>query len=277
MFFVPGTEFKVLACPVTGCLMVLELQRGKAGMSTAQYQDSLGATAACTVRLLESSISDDDDRIHTVQGDAWFGSVRAAAALGAKGHRVVLQVKNNKGLFPKDFIADTLEGAPGGVHIVLKGQAPNGVDLLAIGYRYSTKTTLFFVATVNAGSTTPGKPYEMKYMDDHGNVCVRLVERPDIISKFFQDSNSIDKHNQSRQFDLALEKTWLTQDPYFHLCITLIGMIVVNAWKLADWYKILNPLNSRVDTKMTIQKFSGALCYQIVTNILAFLSPSLVQ
>jgi hypothetical protein len=109
-----GTEFKVLACPVTGCMLVLELQHGKAGMSTAQYQDSLGATAACTVWLLEKSIPEDDDRIHTVQGDAWFGSVRAAAALGVKCHRVVLQVKNDKGLFPKDFIADALEDAPGG-------------------------------------------------------------------------------------------------------------------------------------------------------------------
>jgi len=117
----------VLACPVTGCMLVLELQCGKAGMSTAQYQDSLRATAACTVRLLEKSIPEHDDRIHTVQGDAWFGSVRAAAALGAKGHRVVLQVKNNKGLFPKDFLEDALKDAPGGVHIVLKGQAPNGV------------------------------------------------------------------------------------------------------------------------------------------------------
>jgi hypothetical protein len=80
-----------------------------------------------------------------VQGDAWFGSVRAAAALGAKGHRAVLQVKNNSGLFPKSFIMDALENAPGGVHIVLKGTAPNGIELVAIGYRYSTKTTVFLL------------------------------------------------------------------------------------------------------------------------------------
>jgi hypothetical protein len=145
----------------------------------------------------ESSIDEEDQQKHTVQGDAMFVSVQAAAALGANGHRAVLQVKNNSGLFPKSFIMDALENAPGGVHIVLKGTAPNGIDLVAIGYRYSTKTTLFFVATADAGSTTPGKPYEMKYTDDHGNVCVRLVERPDIISKFFLDSNTIDKHNQS--------------------------------------------------------------------------------
>lgn len=262
----------MLACPVTDCLLVLELQRGKAGMSNATYQVELGATAACTVRLLESSIGEEDERKHTVQGDAWFGSVRAAAALGAKGHRAVLQVKNNSGLFPKSFITDALENAPGGVHIVLKGTAPNGIELVAIGYRYSTKTTLFFVATADAGATTPGTPYEMKYTDDHGNVCVRFVERPDIISKFFRDSNTIDKHNQSRQFDLALEKTWLTQDPYFRLVTTLLGIITVNTWKLADWHKILNPPNSREDTKMSIKKFAGVLCYQLVTNTSAFLS-----
>jgi hypothetical protein len=119
-------------------------------------------------------------------------------------------VKNNKGFFPKDYIEKALEDALGGAHIVLTGTAPSGIELIALGYRYSTKTTLFFVATANVGSTRPRKEYEMKYTDDHGNVCVCLVEHPDIISNFFEDSNSIDKHNQSRQFDLALEKTWLT-------------------------------------------------------------------
>ena len=153
-------------------------------MASQQYQQELGATAACTLRLAEGCIAAEDDRCHTIQGDAWFGSVKAAAALGQKGIRAVLQVKNNKALYPKEYIEKALENAPGGVHIVLKGNAPNGVELIAIGYRYSTKTTLFFVATADAGSTRPGKEYEMKYTDDHGNVCVHLVERPDIISIF---------------------------------------------------------------------------------------------
>jgi hypothetical protein len=37
------------------------------------------------------------------------------------------------------------------------------------------KQLFFFVATADAGSTRPGKEYEMKYMDDHGNVCVQLI------------------------------------------------------------------------------------------------------
>ena len=113
-------------------------------MASQQYQQELGATAACTLRLAEGCIAAEDDRCHTIQGDAWFGSVKAAAALGQKGIRAVLQVKNNKALYPKEYIEKALENAPGGVHIVLKGNAPNGVELIAIGYRYSTKTTLFF-------------------------------------------------------------------------------------------------------------------------------------
>ena len=267
-----GTEFKVAACPKTGCLLYLELQRGKAGMATSQYQQELGATAACTVRLAEGCVNPEDDRIHTIQGDAWFGSVKAAAALGQRGFRAVLQVKNNKGLFPKDYIDKALEDAPGGVHIVLSGTAPNGVQLIALGYRYSTKTTLFFVATADAGSTRPGKEYEMKYTDDHGNVCVRLVERPDIISNFFEDSNSIDKHNQSRQFDLALEKCWLTQDPFFRLATTLIGMNVVDTWKLAHYHKLLNAPGTKEESKVTIKTFAGMLCHQFATNTSAFIS-----
>ena len=105
-----------------------------------------------------------------IKGDAWFGSVKAAAALAEEGIEAVLQVKTGHSLYPKKFIADVLDGSPGGVHIVLKGRHPNGKVLVAIGYRYSSKKTLFFIMTENAGSTKKGKPYEMKFNDKYGNV-----------------------------------------------------------------------------------------------------------
>ena len=71
-------------------------------MTSQQYQQELGATAACTLRLATGCISAEDDHHHTIQGDARFGSVKAAAALGHKGIRAVLQVKNSKALYPKE-------------------------------------------------------------------------------------------------------------------------------------------------------------------------------
>jgi Transposase IS4 len=196
-----GTDFKNIACSVTGCIVGLELQRGKEGMRVGKYCDSLGATAACTLRLTELPLPLDGDGSSGIMGDAWFGSVKAATALSKKGYKAILQVKTGHGLFPKKFIDEALKDAPGGVWIVLES-VNQDVPLVAIGYRYSTRTTLFFVATTDSGTTSKGNPYEMKYTDDWGNVHVRYVDRPEIISKFFERSNMIDKHNHVRQSDL---------------------------------------------------------------------------
>jgi len=60
--------------------------------------------------------------------------------------------------------------------------------------------------TEDAGSTYPGKPNEMKFAYLFGNVQIRMVDCPDVISQFFRDLNAVDKHNQARQFALGMEK-----------------------------------------------------------------------
>ena len=47
-----GTEFKTVACYVTGVLLLIEVKRGKEGMKDSRYQQDLGATAACTKRMI---------------------------------------------------------------------------------------------------------------------------------------------------------------------------------------------------------------------------------
>ena len=41
-----GTEFKTVACSVTGDLLFIEVQRGKEGMKDSRYQKEIGATTA---------------------------------------------------------------------------------------------------------------------------------------------------------------------------------------------------------------------------------------
>ena len=81
-----------------------------------------------------------------------------------------------------------------------------GTALVIIGYKYNKKKVLTFVTTRGAGSTEKGEPYEARFPDKYGNLCVRHVARPDCVSNFFKYSNKVDLHNKSRQFDLALEK-----------------------------------------------------------------------
>ena len=78
-----------------------------------------------------------------IKGDAWFGSVKAAAALADEGTEAVLQVKTDHSLLQKKFIKDALSGSSGGVHIVLRGRHPSGKLLIALGYCYLSKKIYF--------------------------------------------------------------------------------------------------------------------------------------
>ena len=114
-------------------------------------------------------------------GDSWFGSVKAAAELDCEA---VFQVKTAHALYPKKYIEKALEGGPGGIWIVMKGTHTNGKALVAVGYMYSSRKTLFFIATEGAGSTRAGDPYEMKWADEWGNIQVRNVQRPEMLFFF---------------------------------------------------------------------------------------------
>ena len=99
-----GTEFKTVGCPETGMIVAIEIQHGKNGMKDQAYVSGLGVMAACTVHLAEVCCIDDGVK-EVVNGDAWFGSVRFAVALGEHGKSAVLQIKTGHGLFPKKWVA----------------------------------------------------------------------------------------------------------------------------------------------------------------------------
>ena len=46
------TDFNTVACYVTGALLFIEVQIGKEGMEHIKYHQELGATAACTKRMM---------------------------------------------------------------------------------------------------------------------------------------------------------------------------------------------------------------------------------
>jgi hypothetical protein len=236
-------------------------------MKTATFNNTIGATAGCTLQLLLNSIPvDQQEAKHRVRGDAWFGSVNTANKVGIRGHEGVFQVKQFHTLFPKEYIEEALKDASGGVHIVLKGTTRDEVNLVAIGYCYSRKTILHFVMTENAGNTGQGDPYEMKYTDSYGNICTHFVDWPDVVSKFFASSNVIDTHNQLCQDLLQLEKKWLTKNPFFRLTTTLIGVNVMDTFLLASHHNVINLNDATGSQKLSIRQFAGILALQLICH-----------
>jgi len=117
------------------------------------------------------------------------------------------------------------------------------------------------VATKNAGSTIADDPYRARFLDDHDNLVSRPVDHPELISKYFQWSNGIDKHNQAHQFELHLDKHWRTQNARFHLVTSVIGICVTDAWK---GYRYAFREKSEED--ISIRDFVDRLAYELIHN-----------
>ena len=183
----------------------------------------------------------------------------------------------NRALFPKKHIEKELKDAPGGTSIVLWGEHSTGTSLVAIGYKYNKKSVLYFVSTPGAGTTEDGEPYEMKWADEHGNINVRHVPRPEVISHFFQHSNSVDVHNHLRQYCLKLEKKWVTNNCWMRLFTTLLSINTVDTFRLSKFHNLLptgkfsltgadNIIHGDEDesNNYTMRKFAGVLATQLL-------------
>ena len=100
--------------------------------------------------------------------DAGFGSVELVVFIGKKAkesgtklHAIVC-VKQAHALFPKEILEATLKDAPGGKWATLEFNI-EGVDVVAVGYKYNSKKVIFFVMTKGAGSTEPGEPHVVQF------------------------------------------------------------------------------------------------------------------
>eukprot|EP00978_Attheya_sp_CCMP212_P033928 scaffold139680_cov35-Attheya_sp.AAC.1 len=283
-----GTEFKNAACSETGIFIHLELQRGKDPMKKLEFFSAHKSCCACSLRLSKESLhcgqgicgTDDvpigeEDSLSPAHelfyADAWFASVEVATHTKLKfDSDFVGPVKMGHSRFPKKWLEEKMKDWPGGTWLVLEGKGDEEVDLIAIGYKYNTRKVLSFICTKGAGNTEPGDPYEARWMDSKGNHASRNIPRPDVISKYFNESNGIDTHNHVRQSELKLEKKWVTHDGYFRIFTSILGVTVIDTWKA---YK--HHLHARsADKDCKVLDFVEELAIEMLTNDYSTLSPS---
>ena len=263
-------------------------------MCKKEWSATLGRTAGCTMRLSkcteysgheamdERKTAKDESKRELYYGDSWFTSVKLLIALmNEYGHEYFGALKTNKAGAPKDEIEELMKEWNAGSYLVMECEEHR---LWIIGYKYSYKkkgektilwdklfaeksydpltfhiTVCVFLGTWNSGSSTLGEPYIAKWPDKLGNVKYRKVDRPDAVSRYFKRSNMIDRHNQLRQSELALEQLWLTKDPWFRINTTVFGMTVTDAYLLA---KYSSSTKSGIKS-MSIQDFATRVAYDL--------------
>eukprot|EP00873_Tetraselmis_striata_P019891 jgi/Tetstr1/440155/TSEL_028512.t2 len=252
-----GTEMKTVCDCDTGVMTYIKIQEGRDPMRVKPHAAEHGVTTACMMRMAETCTSTDS----TLLGDAWFGSVKAAVQVGKMGRHFIGVVKTGHGLFPKAFLKSHLASAPAGSMVALSAIV-DGVDLMAVGYKYNMRKVLFFVATAGAGALEDGNPYIQRWADDFGNTVTRSIPRLSVLSNYFERSPGVDNHNQSRRHDLALEEARNAHDCWFRLATTLCGIVTTDCWKITKFHvPCAHPYAS-----MTIKDFSELMAKALIYN-----------
>ena len=138
----------------------------------------------------------------------------------------------------------------------------DGNTIFAVGYKYSSQKVLVFLASEGCGSTLPGAPYEARWIDCHEMFTHILSLVLSLSLLFFEHNNRVDVHNQACQADLALEKMWITFDPYFCLNTTLFGMSAIDCMEAYAHH--LHKRNPEKD--ISIQAFANLLAQELFHN-----------
>jgi hypothetical protein len=226
-----GTEFKNIVCGTTRIMLALEIQEGKFPMREKQHCTRLGATAACTTRLMElvagcgQSKTEAEAKLDIGLGDSWFGSVTAIVEAARNGQELIAGVKTNSSKSPKKEMEALMEGCPSVMfrtRTMVKRSSSSS---------YNARKVLHFVMTDGAGSTVPdpNRAYIARFPDEYGNLEIRKVPRPACLSDYFEKCNVVDVHNQMRQGILGLEEKWVTQYGFSRVMCTILGMCVIDA------------------------------------------------
>ena len=113
-----------------------------------------------------------------------------------------------------------------------KCMVPGDGPIIAIGYKYNARKVLYFIAIADAGNIKAGIPYLSRCPYPFYNASILPVYSPLAMYKLFGSVNEVDSHNKSMQYDLVLEKFWVTQCGWLRLCTTVaMVMTITGFWK----------------------------------------------
>ena len=195
-----------------------------------------------------------------ILGDADFASAPAAAALMKYSEVYFIgHVKQQIQGYPAAFIDETLTEHPSGSKIVLEKKV-DGIDLVAIGYKYNRSKVLKFIMSKGACSSTPHPDWNhiIRYCDKHGP-SARTIPRPEACGHYFARAGTGDLHNQFRQGELGIYRAWPVRNIWFRATAEILAGMLPTDCYLAACY-----IDPQVKKRYTFRTFArmlaSALC-----------------
>ena len=165
-------------------------------MNNTRYHQYIGATTACTKRMMEATTGlgqrkykgATKDFVFLAVGFPWRGHLKLWWMLVLT--LLVWWKPNTKG-FWYDTINNMTKDCPVGSYLVFnsKSMVSRYRLMLAIGYNYNSQKVISSIATEGAGSTKYDILCLSNYSDQFTHVAVWPIFCPHIMSKFSRSAN----------------------------------------------------------------------------------------
>ena len=144
--------------------------------------------------LDETNENEDNEDITFFFDDRWFEFVNTAMNVRKSCNHVSFIIKRAHIRPLKQYLEEVMKYCPGGTWMIMtRRYEKEGIEKNYMEYKHNKNKMLIFVLTKRVGET-----YQARFPDKLGNVCVRYIARPEILSNYFKISNVAGLHYYAR-------------------------------------------------------------------------------
>jgi Transposase IS4 len=201
-----------------------------------------------------------------VCADSYFASVGAVEELMQSKMRFIGVIKTATRKFPMAYLSG-LRLHQRGDRVGILHKDDNGIpDMIA--FVWMDRERRYFIAS--GSSLQDGVPYvrsrwrQVDLQDDASPSRLELtVPQPRAAEVYYSCCGKIDQHNRDRQATLGIEKKLKTLDWSLRVNLSLLGIIVVDTWRI--WQLFSSPETSGESVE-TQKAFYGQLAAELIDN-----------
>jgi hypothetical protein len=268
-----GCEIQNAACGVSGVMLQLKLVKTTAEMNLLLSEDDREMLHGIVV--LKQLVQPWFYSQRVVCADSYFASVGAAQELLRHQTRFIGVVKTATSNYPMAYLSHLEFSGRGDRHGVVSVNADGQATALAFVWVDGDRR--YFIAT--ASSLAEGTPINRSRLrqvvqdnvTDPEHVDL-VIPQPRACETYYSCCAKIDQHNRDRQDTLMLEKKLKTHDWSIRVNLSILGMIMVDCWKVWSQITVTGPegLSKPAETQ---KEFYSQLATELIDNTFDYVAP----
>ena len=232
-----GCEIQTTACGKSGVMLRLKLVKTKKEDEQQQHDNNIQTDEEMLhgTRVLKFLVEPWFFTDRVVCADSYFASVPAAEELMKMKLRFIGVVKTATKRFPVSYLSNLELQTRGDCRAIYGTLTPETKMMAFVWMDRDRRNFIATVSSINEGNPCLRERWRQIAPGEESPEKVELtVPQPHAAEMYYSCCAAVDQHNRDRQDTLQLERKLKTHSWSMRVNITLLGMIMVDCWRVYD-------------------------------------------